>query len=121
MILVVDDDKSLSQLVRRLLEDAGYSVENAHDGQSAYAILQQRTDCQCMILDMHMPNINGAELLMLLAADGMEVPVLVMAAFEDFESEEINNFPNVKGFFPKPFYPEALLEKVQKLAGKTDA
>lgn len=116
MILVVDDNKILSELVCRQMKDAGYSVEIAHDGECAHAILQKRYDCKCVILDMHMPKINGAELLMLMAADGCDVPVIVMAAFEDFEQDQFRGFPNVKEFFPKPFEPEALLEKVQKLA-----
>jgi DNA-binding NtrC family response regulator len=117
MVLVVDDDKVLTRLLRKLLEDAGYRVNVANRGEDAYQHLKD-PDCKVMLLDMRMPGINGAELLMLMTADGIEVPVIVMAAFPDFSEEELQEFPVVKRLFHKPFYPEELLAAVQEIAGK---
>ena len=115
MILVVDDDKVLTQLLRRLLEDAGYHVEVANNGEDAYALVQ-REDCKCMLLDIRMPGINGAELLMLMIADKIKVPTIVMAGFPDYDEEEMKQFPNVKRLFHKPLYPEEVLSAVQEIA-----
>ena len=114
MILVVDDDKVLSQLLRGLLEEAGYEVCICNNGEEAYEKLRDPA-CKCMLLDMRMPGINGAELLMLMAADNIEVPVIVMAAFPDFDEAEMKEFPNVQRLFHKPFYPEEMLAAVNDI------
>ncbi len=115
MILVVDDDKVLTQLLRTLLEDAGYDVTVVHDGEHAYGHLR-KPECKGMILDIRMPGLNGAELLMLMAADGIPVPVIVVAGFPDFDEEEMKEFPNVKRFFLKPLYPDEVLAAVKEMA-----
>ena len=117
MILVVDDDKVLTQLLKTLLEDAGYEVHIAHDGETAYKHLRD-PKCRGMLLDIRMPGINGAELLMLIAAEGIKVPVSVMAGFPDFDEEEVKQFPNVRKLFHKPLYPEAVLAAVREYAHK---
>lgn len=116
MILVVDDDKVLTQLISQLLEDEGYRVQVAYNGEEAYAHLSD-PECKGMLLDIRMPGINGAELLMLMAAEGIEIPVIVMAGFPDFDEEEMKQFPNVRKLFHKPLYPEDVLNAVKEFAG----
>jgi DNA-binding NtrC family response regulator len=117
MILVVDDDKILTQLLRTLLEGEGYEVRVANGGESAYKHLKD-PKCKAMLLDIRMPGINGAELLMLMAAENIKVPVIVMAGFPDFDESEMKQFPNVKKFFHKPLYPEDVLVAVRDIAHK---
>jgi len=117
MILVVDDDKVLTQLLKTLLEEAGYSVQVAYDGETAYQHVRD-PKCRGMLLDIRMPGINGAELLMLMAAERIKVPVIVMAGFPDFDEEEMKQFPNVKKLFHKPFYPEDMLRSIREFALK---
>lgn len=117
MILVVDDDKVLTSLLRELLEEEGYRVNVANSGTEAYEHLRD-PDCKAMLLDMKMPGINGAELLMLMGAENIKIPVIMMAAFPDFDEEEMKEFPNVKRLFQKPFYPEDMLAAVREVARK---
>lgn len=117
MILVVDDDKVLTQLLKRLLEDAGYVVQLAYDGETAYRYLKD-PDCKGLLLDIRMPGVNGAELLMLMAAERIDVPVIVMSGFPDFDEEEMKQFASVKKFFHKPLYPEDVLAAVRAYARK---
>lgn len=113
MILVADDDKVMTQLLRTLLEDAGYAVKVVHDGREAYTEITAG-GCTGVILDIRMPGLNGAELLMLMAAEHVDVPVIVVAGFPDFDEEEMKQFPNVKKFLLKPLYPEDVLKAVQE-------
>lgn len=117
MILVVDDDKILTQLLKTLLEDAGYEVRTAYSGEEAYQHLRD-PKCKGMLLDIRMPGVNGAELLMLMAAEGINVPVIVMAGFPDFDEEELKQFPNVKKLFHKPLYPEDVLAAIREYCRK---
>jgi DNA-binding response OmpR family regulator len=115
MIVVADDDKILTQLLTRMFEEEGYEVRVAHDGEAAYQYLKD-DKCKAMLLDIRMPGINGAELLMLMAAERIKVPVIVMAGFPDFDEEEMKQFPNVKKLFHKPLYPEEVLAAVREHA-----
>ncbi len=117
MIVVADDDKVLTQLIRQLLEDAGYEVRVANDGEEAYRHVQD-PKCKAMLLDIRMPGVNGAELLMVMAAEKIKIPVIVIAGFPDFDEEEMKQFPNVKKLFHKPLYPEDILEAVKEIAPK---
>ena len=108
MILVVDDDKDLVRLLQLALEKEGYRVETASNGVEAYSHVKA-PDCKCMLLDIHMPGINGAELLLLMQAEGIHVPTIVMAGFADFDEKEMKQFANVMKFVKKPFEIEDMI------------
>jgi len=113
MILLVDDDHAIAQIMHGLLTKEGYAVRLAANGNEAYSILKQ-SPCRGIVLDMMMPGLNGAGLLMLMAAEKMTVPVIVMTAAPDFSEEEVREFPNVVDFIKKPFYPEEAVSIIRK-------
>jgi len=120
VILIADDNEPLTQFLRERLEEAGFEVRVARDGVAAYRMVRD-PKCRAMLLGIHMPGVNGAELLMLMAADGIRVPVVVMTAHPDFDESEMKQFPNVRRLLHKPVYPEdvrdALLACIEKPAG----
>jgi len=115
MILIVDDDHAITQVLKELISREGYGVRIAANGQDAFAILQERT-CKAVLLDLMMPGINGAGLLMLMAAEGFNMPVIIMAGAPDFSEDELRDFPNVVAVLKKPFYPEEALSLIRKHA-----
>lgn len=116
MILIVDDDKLVVRSITRVLKK-DFKIETACDGVEAFQLLKS-PDCRCMVLDIKMPRINGIELLMLMQAEGIKVPVIVMAGFSDFTEKEIKAFPNVVSFFHKPFEYQDLIKAIKKFALK---
>lgn len=116
MIVVADDDRAVTQLITQVLHQAGYTVMPAYTGEEAYRYIR-RPDCTAAIVDLQMPEVSGAELLMLMAAEGLKLPVIVIAGFPDFDQEELEQFPNVRRFFRKPFMPEDIVKAVQEIAG----
>jgi DNA-binding NtrC family response regulator len=116
MILIVDDDHAITQVLQDLLIKEGYGVVVAPNGEEAYRILKDKR-CTGMVLDMIMPGINGAGLLMLMAADGIDIPVIIITGAPDFDAEELTEFPNVVHVLKKPFYPEEALAAVRKHLG----
>lgn len=113
MILVVDDDHTIVHMCRAILEKEGFEVRTAGSGEEAFQHVKDPR-CKGMILDMLMPGINGAGLLMLMAADKVKLPVIVLSAAPDIDEDEMLEFPNVVKLVRKPFYAEDLLALVHK-------
>jgi DNA-binding NtrC family response regulator len=111
-VLVVDDDPGVVRTVRRILEGHGYDVTTAANGVEAYHLLKA-SDCACMLLDIRMPKVNGAEILLLMQAEGIRVPTIVMAGFDDFTASEMKQFAGVVAFLHKPFSATQLLETLR--------
>ena len=117
MILVCDDEHTLVQFCREILEKEGYTVRTARGAVEAYRILRE-PDCRGLLLDMQMPEFNGAGLLLLMAAEGVQTPVILFADDPTLEEEEMRDFPNVRKLIHKPFYPEDLLKSVREFMPK---
>ena len=119
MILVVDDSGALVESIAGNLERLGFAVESASDGVEAFDHLRNPR-CKLMLLSLKVPRINGAELLILMGAEGIEVPVIVMGQMADLSADEMADFPDVVDFIKKPFPMEELVEKVLKHARSED-
>ena len=117
MILIVNDDETLTGMLRVSLEKLGYTVENAIDGVKAFEHLKNPR-CRLMLLEMNLPKINGAELLILMGSEGINVPVIVMGKLADLTEKEMKQFPDVVAFVKRPFHMPDLLDKVKKYAKK---
>jgi DNA-binding response OmpR family regulator len=80
-ILVVDDDKSIVELLRDFLENEGFSVKTAHDGDRALVVLEENI-VHALILDIMMPGQNGFELCRQIRAES-DIPILFLSARSD--------------------------------------
>ncbi len=78
-ILVVDDDPDLCTLVAEALQDAGYQVEQAHDGVMALDHIAAHPP-DLVLTDVRMPRLDGLDLAHLLAAHPARIPVMLMSA-----------------------------------------
>ena len=83
-ILVVDDDSSLRRVMKMQLEEAGYEVALAPDGDQAFAMLQELQP-RLVITDLRMPT-SGMELLRRIAGGNIETTVIVVTAFATIET-----------------------------------
>ncbi len=112
-VLVVDDDADIRDAVADVLEDAGYFVLEAGDGREALARLDGLRGEPCLVLlDMMMPNMNGAEMLKALT-DGQRLgalPVVVVSAGTTDAS-------GARRVLRKPVPVDALLRVVQDFCG----
>lgn len=114
-VLVVDDDAALTKTLCMALERAGFQSAVASDGAQAYKMIKD-SKYHCMLLDVNMPEISGIELLMLMQAEGLHVPAIVMASFEDFSEKELKGFDNVLAYMPKPFPLSEMVAAVKRCA-----
>jgi two-component system, NtrC family, response regulator len=79
-ILVVDDDESLRRVMQMQLEEAGYEVVAASQGQEALAVMEDTTPA-LVITDLKMPGISGLDLLKKLREAHPETTVIIITAF----------------------------------------
>jgi len=114
-ILVVDDDRSVRESLRRSLAFNGYQVELANDGQAALdAVLAQRPDA--MVLDVMMPRLDGLEVCRRMRAAGDELPILVLTARDAGVSDGVAGLDaGADDYLPKPFALEELLARLRAL------
>ena len=108
-VLVVDDEPSLRQVVRRTLEAEGFHVEEAQDGASALALVQARAEPFDLVLtDLSMPNIDGRQLSETLRRYRPSVALLCMSADPDavpyIESSDMPVRVLLKPFSPDDLY-----------------
>lgn len=116
VIMTVDDSASIRQMVRFTLEDAGYTVLEAGDGQEAVTLLDGRT-CHMVITDLHMPNKDGIEVIKHIRAhQGYRfIPVIMLTTESQAERKQQGKAAGATGWIVKPFKPEQLLKVVKKV------
>ena len=78
-ILVVDDDKNTRLLFRAVLENAGYTVSTAVNGEDALKVMDQ-VHIDLVVLDVMMPKMDGYELTKLLRESNQNLPILMVSA-----------------------------------------
>lgn len=116
-ILVVDDEEMILEMARSILEQSGYTVIMAENGEQAISIFREVADqISAVLLDMTMPVMSGEKTLKLLRAINPDVPVLLSSGFSEIEALE--RFPGkaVQGFVQKPYTAAHLVEKISGVA-----
>jgi two-component system cell cycle sensor histidine kinase/response regulator CckA len=106
-VLIVDDEALVRAQLRRSLELRGYTVVEAADGQSGLSAVAE-THPDLVILDMTMPDLDGAEVLRRLRAGGSRVPVIISSGYLDVSLEQRLPAGDFQGFLAKPYGPSDL-------------
>jgi CheY-like chemotaxis protein len=114
LILLVDDEAEISELAATMLTDEGYRVILARDGFEALKIYQQiGKQIGLVILDFFLPVMDGDAVFDELRLINPEVAVVLSSGFA--EQSKLGNMlaQGLKGFIPKPYTAEKLLEQVR--------
>ncbi|HCJ09349.1 MAG: response regulator transcription factor [Lachnospiraceae bacterium] len=119
-LLVADDDDLLRDLVKEVLEEEGYQVYTARDGQEAVDIFWNTPDIALVILDIMMPKMDGMEVLEEIR-ERTDIPVLMLTALGDSSSELACLRHGASDFVSKPFHYDILVERVKNLLRLTKA
>jgi len=112
-ILVVDDDAMNRTILSTSLEEAGYAVEVAEDGQQAIEILHNKS-VDVVLLDLLMPKMNGFQVLEQMKAESAlhHIPVIVVSAEEDMENVICCIEMGAEDYLMKPFNPVLLRARI---------
>lgn len=113
-MLLVEDEKKVSELVARALRQESYAVDVADDGTSGWE-LAQAYDYDLIILDLMLPGLPGQELLRRIRRRNTEVPILILTA-RDATEEKVQNFEaGADDYLTKPFAFAELVMRVKAL------
>lgn len=114
-VLIVDDDPSVRNVLRAMIEPKGYAFLLAGSGAEALTLSRTYTDeIQLLISDMNMPEMNGVELAKQLSEERPGIRTLLISGYAPEESEA----GGVRlAFLKKPFVPQELWLRLEELLG----
>ena len=113
-ILVVEDEVSLCRQLAKFLNDAGYAVDSATDGEQA-DILASTESYDAIVLDLGLPKIDGLSLLRRWRTKGMSTPVLILTARGSWHEKVEGIDGGADDYVAKPFRIEEVLARIRAL------
>jgi DNA-binding NtrC family response regulator len=112
-ILITDDDRVCREAIQRTLERQGYRVQGAEDVDAALDAIR-RIPFDLIVCDFRMPGKTGLDLLAELHARGPQIPVLMVSAYTDANTEAAAVQLGAAGLLRKPFRRQDLLDCVER-------
>lgn len=115
-ILVVDDDKEITRLLRSYLEQAGYDVTVAHNGEMALHLLR-RDRPDLLLLDLMLPDRDGWDITQLIRADTSlaDTPIIMLTARIEDTDKILGLELGADDYITKPFNPREVLARVRAM------
>jgi two-component system response regulator PhoP len=115
-VLVVDDDRSSTSLVSRVLAAHGYTVDVANDGESALALLRQHP-YDLAVVDYQMPRMNGVELFRLARSEQPDLRGVFLTAYANINTVFPAIEAGVERVLAKPLDSGELIRLAQEMVG----
>ena len=116
-ILTVDDSRTMRDMLRMALVDAGFRVVQAEDGLHGLDVLREEQP-QVVITDINMPRMDGYGFIEEVRADPRHraIPILVLSTETDADKRNRARMAGATGWIVKPFVPAKLLDAVRRVA-----
>lgn len=113
-MLVVEDDRNLAALLVKGLQEEGYLVDRAADGEEALCFVRDR-EYEVIVLDRKLPRLSGDRVLSELRKKGCTVPILMLTALDSVDDRVKGLTSGADDYVCKPFAFEELLARIQAL------
>ena len=111
MIYIIDDDKSVRRSFELLFNSAGLTCKS-YAGAKEFLDEYRQDEGDILILDIHMPDMNGCELLNILKEKEINVPVIVATAYDEQESRKCAKDYGVIDYLLKPIDGDIIIELI---------
>ena len=113
-ILLVEDDSQLLMQLDQLLQQAGFSVDLADDGEKAQYLLKEYT-YDAVLLDLGLPKVDGISVLKFARENDINTPVCILTARDTWEQKVLGLDAGADDYLTKPFHHQELLARVNAL------
>ncbi len=117
-ILVVEDELKIARLVRDYLEQAGYSVLTAPDGESGLTLWRSHGP-DLVVLDLGLPGVDGYDIARTMRRESM-VPIIMLTARTEETDKIVGLELGADDYVTKPFSPRELVARVRALLRRVD-
>ena len=114
-ILLIEDEIKTLHSLRQGLEEQGWTVNTATDGETGFRLASQQ-DYDVVISDITMPGLSGLEMCQALRKNGLETPILLLTALGDTDDKVMGFEAGADDYLTKPFEFRELLARVRALA-----
>ena len=111
-IWIVDDDEWVADSLKSLLETFGYDVQSYNSGADFLAD-DRRHASGCLVIDQHMPGMDGLEVVERLQKQGTPTPVILISGRLDTKMKERAASLGVTGVLEKPFAADRLIDLIR--------
>jgi len=113
--MIADDEPTIRDVTRMILEDAGYEVITAGDGNEAIQKIMVEMP-NLVLLDILMPGMDGFEVCRVLKSDSKtkQIPIVMFTVRSRADGYEYARQVGCDGYFTKPFAPNDLVAEVEK-------
>ncbi|HKF41784.1 MAG TPA: response regulator [Thermoanaerobaculia bacterium] len=115
-IAVVDDEEAIRRAFFRLFRSAGLEVETYPSGEEFLDSLGSRAP-DCVVLDLHMPRVNGFDVQARLAKSGSRIPVIAITGHDTEETHDRAMKGGAAAYLRKPIDEETLLNTIADVVG----
>jgi len=112
-LILVEDDPSVLRALRRLMISAGFQVLTFDRPHAVLDSELPKTEA-CLIVDVHLPEMNGALLCETLAASGCRLPVIMITGHLDHATRELTQRAKATAVLFKPFSRDSLLAAISE-------
>ncbi|KIL43814.1 response regulator transcription factor [Jeotgalibacillus soli] len=117
-ILVVDDEQSIVTLLKYNLEQAGYKVITALDGEEGkYKAITEHPDL--IVLDLMLPKMDGIEVCKQLRQEQVQTPIIMLTAKDDEFDKVLGLELGADDYMTKPFSPREVVARVKAILRRT--
>jgi DNA-binding response OmpR family regulator len=116
-ILLAEDEEVLRMLVVDTLEDEGYTIDEACDGEEAYNLIMKNS-YDLILLDYMMPVYTGYELIEMIRKNHNKTKIMMLSAKSQKADQQKVLEAGADYFMSKPFSPMQLVERIEEILGE---
>lgn len=120
LILLVDDEPSITQLARMYLERDGFRIHEAVDGEAALEAVAKHKPA-LIVLDVMLPKLNGFDVCRSLRSNGNQTPIIMLTARDEDIDKILGLELGADDYLTKPFNPRELVARVKAILRRSEA
>jgi FixJ family two-component response regulator len=115
-VAIVDDDETVRRALRRMISSLSYRPVEFASGEAFLTELRAGT-FSCVLIDLHMPDLNGIDVLVRMRGDGHAIPAIIITGGDEPRMRERCMRAGASGYLIKPLERDVVHAAIQSLSG----